>query len=86
MTSMKIEPRKAEQSTAIMNDGPEYPYGLRICLGTDELKKLGIEKLPELGKEIAISAKGTVCAVSENENLYGKNQSLDLQITDMELE
>ena len=86
MTNMKINRANADScNSCIPNDGPEYPYGLRICLNTDSLKALGIETLPDLGAELTIKAKVSVCGVCESKNLYGTDRNLDLQITDMEL-
>lgn len=60
---------------------PEYPYCLRLNLGSEELKMLGIEKMPELKSELELEAKVIVVGISTGE--YGDR--LELQITNMEL-
>jgi len=57
------EERVADAPTA---DGPMYSYGLRIRLEKEELEKLGVEELPEVGDELHIQAVGMVCSVSSN--------------------
>lgn len=87
MKSMKLpkqEPKEHEMMEAKM-DQPQYPYGLQIRLGKEELEKLGMSELPELGTESMLHAKVKVTSVSESESLYGEHKSLELQITDMAL-
>jgi hypothetical protein len=84
MVNMKCEDDEKE-TMAAMPEGPEYPYGLRICLNEESIKKLGIDKLPELGAEMILNAKVSVCSVSKSESEGGVYRNLDLQITDMEL-
>ncbi len=66
----------------------EYPYGLRINLGGDELKKLK-QRIQNFsaGDEVRLVCKAEVVRVSATET---KDQALDgdleLQITDMEME
>lgn len=92
LKSMKIEKKPEEQSAAeIMYpkaaDMPEYPYGLELRLGNEELEKLGLFTLPEVGKELTLQAKVKVTSVSSNEHLDGKPyKGVCLQITDMGLE
>lgn len=65
---------------------PEYPYGLCLHLGMDELEKLGMSQLPEVGAVMMISAKAFVKSTSAYETQGdGKSMSVDLQITDMEV-
>jgi len=46
----------------------EYPWGLRINLGNDELGKLGIDTSGmSAGDTVAIVAQATVTSISENE-------------------
>lgn len=79
--------RKAaqERMTAQMDsDGPEYPYGLCICLGKDELTKLGIDELPEIGDEFHLYAVARVTNVHLSMGETGDDsRGVSLQITDM---
>lgn len=65
--------------------GPEYFYGLRLCLNNDAIKALGLKKLPGVGEKLKMNAIVEVCCRSEYECESGISQSMDLQITDMEL-
>lgn len=67
---------------------PDYPWGLTLNLGADELEKLGLAKMPALGTEIVITAKVKVtrCEESAYEGPNGKeteSRSLTLQVTDI---
>jgi hypothetical protein len=65
-----------------MPEGEKYPYGLRICLNQEELDKLGIPGLPDVGEKLCIEADVTVVAIRSNETQGGgKESTVDLQIT-----
>lgn len=76
--------RKEEMQPAPSN-GPDYPYGTSLTLDTDELKKLGISDLPEVGDEYTVNAIGKVTRVSSNASGSAESQSMELQITKLEL-
>jgi hypothetical protein len=64
--------------------GPDYPYGLCISLGIDEMKKLGIDKLPDIGQEFHIYAVTHVTSVNASSSEGGDDSaSISLQITEM---
>jgi hypothetical protein len=64
---------------------PEYPTGLRIYLGPEELKKLMMD-IPEVGKELDLVGKVKVVSVSEDDLKGGlESKSVTLQIVDMNL-
>ena len=92
LVSMKLSKEQREGSPVAAAEyvGPEYPYGLEIMLGEDELKKLGVEALPEVGSDKGIVAQVCIKSVSENERVddAGKkhsNRSMTLQITALRL-
>ena len=62
-------------------EGPQYPCGLKVNLGKEDLEKLGIDALPEYGSTMKLSAMVTVCYVSQGDDMM----CMGLQITDMEL-
>ena len=69
---------------AISDSGPDYPYGLTINLGKDELKKLGIDDLPAVGDEFHIMAVAKVTRVHQSASEQGDDsRGVELQITDM---
>lgn len=66
-------------------DEPAYPYGLCITLDAEQLDKLGINTLPKVGAEMMIKAKAYVKSTSAYETQGGKDMSVSLQITDLDL-
>jgi hypothetical protein len=89
MKSMKLT--KSESTDEAMpveanHDAPAYPYGLRLELNDESMKKLGLEELPEVGETMMLTAKVVVERVSQNDTKDGgKRQDMSLQITDMEI-
>lgn len=87
MKSMKLsKSEQKEMSVPVQVNKDEYPYGLRITLGKDQLKKLGLSKLPAVGDEFIADAKLVVKSVSAGAAESGEYASCDLQITDLGLE
>lgn len=80
--SKKDQKEEMSPSTA---EPPEFPYGLCLNIDKDELDKLGIVDLPEVGEEFTINAIGCVTAVHSSASGNGKSAGLSLQITKMEL-
>lgn len=66
---------------------PDYPYGLCLHLGKQEIRKLGLTTLPAVGEEMEIHARVKVTMVSESASMErGREEaqrSATLQITDM---
>lgn len=78
--------RSSDDYAAVMPGEPNpYPCGLRLTLDITELKKLGIDELPELGSQIAFYVCGEVCRTSES-NEYGDDKCMSVQIQQMALE
>lgn len=66
------------------SDGPDYPYGLSLCLGKDELEKLGITDLPDVGDEMHIYAVAKVTNVHQSASESGDDsRGITLQICQM---
>ena len=66
---------------------PDYPWGLTLNLGTDELDKLGM-KTPTVGEEMTLTVKVRVtsCREDEHERPDGKHvedRGCTLQVTDI---
>lgn len=85
MINMKQKPEREEQPGEIEYEEPMYPYGLCIHLGQEQMEKLGMTTLPDVGAEMTITAKVFVKGTSAYETQGGKDMSMDLQITDMEI-
>jgi hypothetical protein len=79
------EELKPKSSGPCYEETNSYPYGTKICLGTDELKKLGVTELPDVGEVHTITAKVKVVEVGQRDKKDGQSRSLDLQITDLDL-
>lgn len=89
MISTKMSEKEAKEYTegpTSVGDAPAYSWGTSLCLDTELLKRLGIEVPPEVGKEFTLHARCVVTGTSQRQQQDGdKTQSLDLQITEMEL-
>lgn len=87
MVNMKSKIESPEvESEYEDGDEPRYPYGLCLHLGNDELEKLKISEVPDVGTEVMIMAKAYVKSTSAYDTQRdGKSRSAELQITDMEL-
>lgn len=85
MINMKQKAETEEKPGEIEMDEPKYPYGLCINLDKEQLDKLGITSLPQVGSEMTIMAKAYVKSTSAYETQGGKDMSIGLQITDMEI-
>jgi len=78
-------PKKKENvdSPEISGGYEKYPWGIRLTLENEELKKLGmnIKNFP-VGKTCKIEGEAEVTSVSENENIDDKEsrESVGLQI------
>lgn len=74
-----------ERMEAMMDsDGPDYPWGLCLNLCNDELDKLGIKELPDVGDEFHIYAVAKVTNVHMSVGETGNDsRGVSLQITQM---
>ena len=88
LVSMKREPSENTPTPATSSPSEEeYPYGLRIRLENDDLEKLGIANLPDVGTSMKIHADATVQSVSSNQTKgdEGSKKCVELQITGMQI-
>ena len=85
-------PKPREDDAKMMPEAvyKAYPYGLRITLETEELRKLGLKpKSFKLDEYVTFEAKGKIVSISENEDSYsmeGTRQSVGIQIEQIDLE
>lgn len=87
MKSMKLsKTERKEMAVAPTVDQEEYPYGLRFRLDLEQLKKLGLSKVPSVGSEFVVDALCVVKSVSAGEHESGEYANCELQITDLGLE
>lgn len=83
---MKMSKAEAKAEVSAAPERPEYPYGLCLRLGKEELAKLGIKGMPAIGDSFMIDAKAVVKTVSASAGEGGDYASVELQITDMEID
>ena len=85
LINMQKPVEREEMPGEIEKDEPRYPYGLCISLEKEDMDKLGLSNLPKVGTEVSFMAKAVVKGTSAYETQGGKDMSMDLQITDMEI-
>lgn len=86
MKSMKVVPAEKPLSTeqALVQGAEQYPYGLRITLSSEVLKKLQLSEIPEVGEMMGLHAVVEVVGVNYDGVAAGSKQlRVELQITDM---
>lgn len=68
-------------------DIPDYPYGLRIILSQEEMRKIGSIR-DQLDSEVRVSlvGKGKVVSTSSESVMGMTERSVTIQITDLALE
>jgi len=105
MIDMAISPLKAKDDIAKLYPGgataitapadkptvAKYPYGLCLRFDEDDLKKLGLEGLPEVGDTIHIAAFAKVTSAREDERETADGETkncrnVELQITHLGVE
>lgn len=84
LTDMKLSKKAKSDSKAMTMMGgeaaPNYPYGLRLSLGNDELKKLpGLKKIA-MDDAVTIRAVGHIVATRQQDTAEGKERSIEIQI------
>jgi hypothetical protein len=83
LTNMKRGSTSTEREGGDIETRDEYPYGLQLNLGKDELAKLGMA-MPTVGGELVLCAKVKVTSTRE-ETGSDPYRNVELQITDMAL-
>jgi len=88
MTNMKlsIEEKKDMDAPTLVADRPAYPYGLRINLEPEAVKKLGMKDVPSVGEKMMMLAMVEVVRIEQEKHMDDTPEyTVSLQITDMEL-
>jgi hypothetical protein len=87
MIDMKNTVKTKDSSLVSPIEQDEYPYGLRIRLDNDTLKKLGITELPAIDSEHKLVALACVVGLSVNESAGDGEpyRSIELQIEQLAL-
>lgn len=85
LINMQKQPEREEMPGQLELDEPMYPECLVFKLESDQLERLRMTTLPEIGTEMMVHAKVFVKAISSSDTFEGKDMSVELQITDIEL-
>lgn len=87
LVSLKRTPAEMAADARYDMTGEQEPYawGTRITLCAEELTKLGIGTLPEIGAEMGMTAVVQVISVSQSSTMTSDDRSVTLQITQMDL-
>lgn len=86
LINMELSAAEAKQEVSTEAEAPKYPWGLCISLDNESLKKLSLDKLPEIGAKMRVIAEVEVSAVRAYASQDREAEtSVDLQITDMTL-
>ena len=86
LTDMKRTQKEIKESNTVGKYKPSpYSYGTNINLNTEELTKLGVKELPEMGDEFRVIAVAKVTHASRTKSEHGEESNMSLQITHMVL-
>lgn len=83
MRRSKKERKASSHEVAI--EEPAIPYGLRITLDDESLKKLGFETLPAVGDRMVVAAIGVVDSVSEHDSTRRKNRDVSIELEKLDV-
>lgn len=86
LVHMKNTPAAVKKESNLSYKPSPYPYGLEMSFDTEQLKKLGITELPEVGGKYSITATGNVTHASKSASESGEHTSMRIQITHLKLE
>lgn len=84
LTDLKYSKADIKEETAEFKspEMPEYPWGLQIRLEDEELQKLGVKNLPQVGAEYHMTVIAHVTSVSQTQMADGdEDRCVCLQIT-----
>ena len=84
---MKLTESESKDNAIVQETEKQlYPWGLRIELNDDSMKKLGLEKIPSINSKLKLEAIVEIIRVDSSDSVDGgKKESMSLQITDMAL-
>jgi hypothetical protein len=93
LTSMKLDKKKSKDDKAIVgccepSSKPEFPYGLRITLEQEQIKKLGGLDC-DVGDIVGIQAAGEITSVRkekyQNKSGAENRHTIEIQITSIDV-
>ncbi len=85
MIDLKLSKRNKNElktmAQPMENEGPRYPYGMRLTFEEDEVEKLPHLEKMKVGEKVSISGVGEVTSIRMNENKDKKKQySVEVQL------
>lgn len=84
LVSMELDDEDKYDAPMVSDMQPDFPYGLKLCLTTAELEKLGIDvKDASIGDYFHITALACVTSISSNDSPNGPCDRLEAQIEAM---
>lgn len=81
----RTKKERKETNKCIPYEGEKYAYGLRVCLGEEEIDKLGLT-MPTTGETFRLVAMAKVSSTSTNERDGETRKSIDFQIMKLSVE
>lgn len=90
LIDMKMTKKEREENSPKVcgpgdSDGPTYPWGLKLDLNNDAIKKLDITELPKVGTYMTVTARACVVGVRSSERENHEDRSIELQIEELGL-
>src|SRR6478735_10717998 len=87
MKDLKQKKKSKSESTLACcpDDDSLYPWGLRLDLNQDTLETIGASEIPAVGETVEFTAKAKVIGVRMRDDRDGKDTSVELQITAIDL-
>lgn len=79
-----IDMKSSRQDDPILSSGNDYPWGLRLHLGNEEIEKLNLQSA-DVSDEMIIVAKVKIVGKSQNADETETHRSMELQITEMDV-
>ena len=80
MKRPKPDPESGPEAMPAEANGAQYPYGLQIRLENEDLAKLGMKTLPQVGDEMYGSFMAEVTMVRQEDDGDGLERCISLQI------
>lgn len=88
MADMSMDEMEMKDFVTPKAKAPKYPHGLRICLDSASLAKLGVKGIPQVDQHFDIEASAMVVEVEKEEmemGASGPGYRVYLQIVEMDL-
>lgn len=88
MKDMSISEKEKKDGSvkSVLENNPDYPYGLKITLEPDSYEKLGLKEPPDIGEKFMMLASVEVCSLYSDKSYGDKPRiSMGLQIQAMDL-